>query len=218
MTKAEIRNEVRRRLRESVSYPVWWSDTDIDVSVGEGYQEMSDSSEWYETYQTVTILERRPYYDMRTVTRKEFLVLGRAYNVNMSRWLHPTSPSGLEQQDNRWERRTSEPEFILIRGLWYVGYWPVKGSAGDKVKQYFYGIPPAMDDDDDEPGFEEEFHYGLVEYALWDLFAQDAETDLAWASWKEYLRYEDLLMKAKGKRNGVPKLSAASTISPVNNP
>lgn len=215
MTRAEMRAEVYRRLREASSFPVFWQDTDIEVSLQEGYEEMTDSSEWYETYQTVPILQNRPYYDMRTVCRDQFLVLGRAFNVSTNRWLQPTTPVMLDLGDSRWERRVMEPDQIMIRGLWWVGYWPIKGSESGKIKQYFKGFPTPMAADTDSPAFEEEFHYGLVEYALWDLFAQDSEVDLAWAAWKEFLRYEDLLMKAKGKRNGVPKMNAMSPMSPV---
>lgn len=218
MTKVEIRNEVRRRLRESSTAPVWWTDTDIDVSMGEGYNEMSDSSEWYETYQTVNLLLNRPYYDARTIIRDQFLVLGRAYNQTTSRWLTPVLPRDLDQSDLRWERRVSEPEFVMTRGLFFIGYWPFKGVATGKIKQHFIGFPPPMDEDTDEPGFDERFHYGLVEYVLWDLFAQDSETDLAWKAWKQYEYYENLLMVDRGKRNGVPRISGNQPISPANNP
>jgi hypothetical protein len=218
MTKAEIRSEVRRRLRESLSNPVFWLDTDIDVAVQEGYDEISDSSEWYETYQTISILEDRPYYDMRTQCRDRFLVLGKAFNETTNRWLTPAVPRDLDLTDNRWERRVSEPERVMVRGIWWVGYWPFKGVATGKIKQYLVGFPPRLDEDDDEPGFDERFHQGLVEYALFDLFAQDSETDLAWAAWKEYERYESMLMADRGKRNGCPRYSSASPISPANNP
>lgn len=218
MTRGEMKAEVFRRLREVPTYAVMWQATDIEVSLQEGYEEMTDSSEWYERYQVIPILEDRPYYDMRTVMRDTFLVLGRAYNVSTDRWLIPTMPTELDLRDTRWERRVMEPEFIMIRGLWWVGYWPVKGSADGKIKQFFQGFPDPMIADTDSPGFEEEFHQGLIEYALWDLFAQDGESTLAWAAWKEFLRYEDLLTRAKGKRNGVPKLNAASPMSPANNP
>lgn len=217
MTRGEMRAEVFRRLREASTYAVMWQETDINVSMQEGYEEMTDSSEWYERYQTIPILEDRPYYDMRTVMRDTFLVLGRAFNPGTNRWLTPVSPVELDQRDTRWERRTMEPEMVMIRGLWWVGYWPIKGSEDGKIKQYFQGFPDPMAADSDSPGFEEEFHQGIIEYALWDLFAQDGETDLAWKSWKEYMYYEDLLMQAKGKRNGVPKMNAASPMSPANN-
>ncbi len=217
MTKTEIRNEVRRRLRESTTNPVFWSDVDIDVSIGEGYMEMADSSEFYEKYQTVELLLNRPYYDARTLIREHFLVLGRAYNQTTSRWLTPVLAQDLDRKDTRWEQRTSEPEFVMTRGLFFVGYWPFKGVATGKIKQYFVGFPPLLEVDD-EPAFDERFHYGLVEYALWDLFAQDSEVDLAWASWKEYMRYENLLMIDRGMRNGVPRLSGQAAMSPANNP
>lgn len=204
MTRAEIREEVRRRIRESVASPTFWTDEDIDVSVNEGYMEMSDASEWYERFQVIDVLARRPYYDMRTQLRRGFLVAGPAYNMTTSRWLFQVSSSDLGINDIQWELRVSEPEFFMVRGLWWIGYWPVKGAESGTIKQYFIGLPPPMTQDDEEPGFFDLFHHGLVEYALWDLFAQDAEADLAYAAWKEYLAVEAKLIAYQGKRAGIP--------------
>jgi len=193
MTRAEIRTEVQRRLRESSSLAVFWTEADINASIDDGYEEMSDAAEWYVRHQIVDILEQQRYYDMRTQLRRGFLAIGPAYNPNTSRWLIQVSPRDLGNGDNRWERRVSEPEYMVIRGLWFVGYWPFKATAVGKIKQYYAALPPAMVQDTDEPGFADQFHYGLVEYALWDLFAQDGESDLAYAAWKLYIEFESRL-------------------------
>lgn len=206
MTRGEIKAEVVRRLRESAT-PTFWSEADVDSSIDAGYEEISDASEWYERTQTIQLLPHRPYYDMRRIAASEFLVAGPAFNSTTSRWLIPSNVRDMDRSDNRWEGRISEPERIIVRGIWFVMYWPFKGTAVGSIKQYFAAIPPRMEDDE-EPGFHDACHYGLVEYALFDLFAQDAEADLAYTAWKEYIQYESALTAYVEGRASVPRVSS----------
>lgn len=185
---------------------VFWSDEDIDVAINEGYEEISDAIEWNETYQTVEILKSRPYYDARSVLRSGFLVLGPAYNTTTSRWLLPSVVVEMDRGDGRWEERIAEPERILIRGLFFFGYWPVKGEEEGSIKQYYKALPTPLSDDDDVPGFHSTFHEALVEYALFDLFAQDGETDLSKAAWGEYLALEAAAQQYYDRRAETPRV------------
>lgn len=204
MTFGEIRSEVRRRLRESSDSPVFWSDTDIDTAINEGVAEIADATEFYEKWQKVDLLKERPYYDMRTVARDDFLVCGPAYNLTTNRWLIPVTPRDLDLGDFRWEERRAEPDRFMVRGLWWVGYWPVKSEAVGEIKQYYIGLPDAMADDEDVPPLHTSHHHAIVEFALADLFAQDGETNLAWASWKEYTDYETKIRAWMQSRTSIP--------------
>ena len=204
MTFSELIAETFRKLREVRSDTRYWMEEDVRTAINEGYVEISDAVEWNERYQIVDILLDRPYYDARTVLRSSFLVLGPAFNVTTSRWLIPTVPRDLEVGDLRWEERQAEPDRFLIRGLWWFSYWPWKHLASGQVKQYYCALPTPLEEDEDEPGFHSSCHYGLVEYALADLFAQDGETDLAWVHWKAYLVYETTLHGRKHGRSSIP--------------
>jgi hypothetical protein len=59
-------------------------------------------------------------------------------------------------------------------------------------------------DTTDSPGFPETLHYGLVEYALCDLWAQDAEVDKALQAWQQYLTYENGLKAFVQGKAAVP--------------
>lgn len=204
MTFSEIREEVRRRLRETSDSPVFWSTADIDTAINEGLAELADATEFHEKWQRVSLLKSHPYYDMRTIARDDFLVCGPAFNLTTNRWLLPTSPRELEDNDLRWEERVSEPDRFMVRGLWWVGYWPVKIEAVGEIKQYYVGIPDAMTEDTETPPFHTSHHYALVEFALADLLSQDGETDLAWQSWKAYTEYEVKVAAWMNDRAKVP--------------
>lgn len=205
MTLGELREEILRRLREaSDGSEVFWRDTDVEYAINEAYMEISDATEWNEKWQIVDLLVDRPYYDARTLMRDECLVLGPAFNLTTNRWLTMTTTWHLDLRDFWWESRMEEPEYVVTRGLWWVKYWPHRNSEDGRVKQYYIAVPDPLEDEDDEPGFHRNFHYGLVEYVLWDLFAQDGEYSLAYAAWKEYLTYEAKLSRYVEQRNAIP--------------
>ena len=131
--------------------------------------------------------------------------------MSTSRWLIPVIPRDLEASDLRWEERQAEPEYFMVRGLWWFSYWPWKHIAAGKIKQSYVALPQLLEEEEDEPGFDNSLHYGLVEYALFDLFAQDGETDLAWQHWKEYLQYEQAITGSKQGRASIPLRGARST-------
>jgi hypothetical protein len=189
MNFGELKAEVRRKLRESTSSPVMWSDADIEQSLNEGLHELADATEFHEKAETVDLLLDHRYYDTRTLI-PDFLVAGPAFNKTTNRWLIATTPHDLESYDLRWEERIAEPEYVMARGIWHLGYYPFKGVAQGSIRQYYAGLPDTMVEDIDVPPLHSSHHYALVEYSLWDLFAQDGEVDLAWSHWKEYLAQE----------------------------
>jgi hypothetical protein len=208
MTFDEIRTEVRRRIAEVTT--TWWTDDEVDAAIWEGEDEFADACEWLERWQTIDLLEDRPYYDLRSVLRRDFLVLGPTFNETTNRWLIPITNKDLDLGDRRWEERTAEPEYCMVRGTWWLGLWPWKGSEQGTVKQYYKALPTKMSADTDEPGFHRTFHYGLVEYAVSDLLSQDNETDLALRAWKEYQMYEAGLLAYVQGRGSVPAVHGYS--------
>lgn len=190
MTKAELRTDLYRRLEESSSSPVFFSEDDLDEALDEAYMEISDETEWREVYRTVDLLHTRPYYDLRTVFPEyEVLTPGKAFHEDTNRWLIPSSARDLDAGYRRWEQVNAQPERVVVRGLWWLLYWPITQAESGTVKQYATVLPDALDDDD-EPGFEAVFHPALVEYALARLLPQLGEVTKALDAWAQYLAYE----------------------------
>lgn len=190
MTFAQLKTELFRRLRETPSALVWVTEDEAEVALNDGLMELSDATEWHEVVWPIDLLERRPYYDLRTVYGDTVLSVGPAFNEQTNRWLRPTTTRMLDVIDERWERRIGIPEALLTRGLWWLGYWPRSGSDTGTIKQYLATLPDALVADADEPGFPQEFHRGIVDYAVADLLAQDGETALALQAWAAYVTME----------------------------
>lgn len=189
MTFGEQQKEVRRRLNELTA--TFWTDQDIKDALNEGYEEISDASEWFERYANIPMLSGRTYYNLLNILPDTFLSPRRCFNTVTNRWLQPTDT---RQQDFQafvqWETNSGQPEKYIFRGNWWLGVWP-KRSADDGILRFYYSaIPPAMADDSDTPGFLDEFHSGLVDFALSDLLSQDRETNKAMAFWASYKAQE----------------------------
>lgn len=199
MTFAEMRAEVLRRLAQG-SPQVAWTTDEIDTALNDGYLELSDASEWNEEYLDIDLLQDRPYYDLRTIVGCGFLAPGAAFDRQTNRWLLPTAVRQFDAHDRRWERVTGEPQRILTRGLWWVGYWPRLQSEVGSVKQYYTSLPKRLCLDDDEPGFPEVYHEGCVDFAMVELWAQDGETTLALLAAAKYQQVENDLVSWVNER------------------
>jgi hypothetical protein len=190
MNLYDMRTEVRRRLDESTVSADFWTDADIDDAINEGYEEISDATEWYETFAILSLYSNQTYYDLRTYLGETFLTPRRTFNNTTHRWLSACDVRDLDFRTSiQWELNTGEPEHQMLRGLWWLGLYPKKGDDAGTLKFYFTGIPQPLTSYD-EPGFPHEFQRALVEYALCELLAQAAETKKALAHWAKYQEFE----------------------------
>jgi hypothetical protein len=206
VTFGQIKTIVFRRLRESSSSPVFWTEADVEQAINDAYMELSDEAEWNETSKTVALCAARPYYDVRTMLGPKALTVGRGFNRQTNRWLIPTVPRDLDPFDPRWERVTGEPQRVMVRGLFWFGYWPLAQSDGGEADQFFTELPDPLEADSDEPGFPESLHEALVEGALADLWSQDGEPELALKAWQTYLAYEGRLVAWLNDRLAAPQV------------
>ncbi len=214
MTFADMQAEVSRRLAE-VSGRVFWTAVDIATAINDGYAELSDAAEWNEQYLDIPLLTDRPYYDLRTVIGDTFLAIGPAFDRQTNRWLLPTTVRQFDAHDRRWERVVGEPQRLLTRGLWWLGYWPRIQSEIGCIKQAYTALPDPLVNDFDEPGFPDAFHYGCVDFALADLWAQDGESTRAVAAWMTYLAAEAGLVAWVQGRAGDPTMEGYGSLASV---
>lgn len=205
MTLSELRAETRRRLEASGT--VFVTNADIDAALNDGAAELADATEWLEIWRTVDLRASRPYYDLRTIfAGQSILTPGRAFHEDTNRWLRPVSPADLDGHYARWEQVTGQPDSQLTRGLFWVGYWPITASESGTVKQYATALPPAMDEDSDEPGIDPIYHDALVEYALAELWPQMGEVSKALEAWDTYVGIETALQAGVQGRGSVPQV------------
>ncbi len=181
MTFAEMKSDVRRRLNESGAE--FFSDADIAESVQDGLDEIADLTEYFERETTVGMLAGRTYYDLRRILSDTFLSPRRCWNTTTQRWLRPTDARELDEHTYvRWELTYGQPEAYQLRGNWWLGTFPRNTDDKGGLRFYFTAIPAPLADSD-EPAFPVEFHRAVPNFALFDLNAQQRETEKALAFW-----------------------------------
>lgn len=185
----EIKAEVFRRLEENSSAPVYFSESEVEDAINEGYEEISDASEWSETTSTINLLPGQVYYWLGHSSVKA-LTPTAAYNNQNDYWLQWTTVGDLDRSHSYWETSQGEPTQMFTRGLGWIGFWPIAESSGGTITLYHTTMPAALSAASDEPGFPQEFHFALVEYALYDLLAQEAEVAKALQFWGRYKEKE----------------------------
>lgn len=203
MNRGSIRAEVRRRLGENT---VFWTDANIDTSINEGLEEIAEASEYYETSESESLVADQPVYNLKTLLDYDLLRITSIWNPQRTQWMYPTAPHLLGRLYRRWEAIKGQPEAYYVRGLWNLRPYPKAAQSSGTLTLDYVAIPPLLAADDAVPGFPEEFQYGLVEYALYDLLAQDQETAEALLHYVEYLKHESGLTqwaRERGNRSGV---------------
>lgn len=206
MTFGQMQTEVRNRLNESST--AFFSDADIEDALNDGLAELSDATEWNEREATISVKHGHTYYNLRRLLSDGFLSLRHCWNVTTQKWLTPTEPRELDYHTHRtWEQSSAEPERYFIRGIWNLGFWLKPPQDKRAVRVYFTALPDAMSASGDTPGFPQEFHYGIVEYALSDLLAQQRETKKALGHWQAYTAYETRLRRYADQRQSIDRLN-----------
>lgn len=202
-----MQTEVFRRLHESSSSPVFWTATDVKAALNDGLEEISDSTEWYERQTTMNLWSGRTYQSLLGILPETTLAVRRIFNNQTNRWLIPEDVRDLDERTYvQWENNQGEPQRWLIRGLWWLGIWPKPNGDSGTLRLYASSIPAAMSADSDEPAFPKEYHQGLIEYALYDLLAQDGESKLALGRWQAYLVFEEGLRQYVEGRQKIDKV------------
>lgn len=207
MTLAELRADLKRRLDEASGSGVYFGTEDLNEAINAGYLELSDVTEWNEQSLGIPVLHDRQYYDLFSLIGPRFLSIRPIFDEQTSHWLIPTPVHTLDAGDPRWERVEGRPHRTFVRGLRWLGIYPRALEAdGTYLKVVHTALPPVMVEDTDEPGFPETFHVGCVLFALFDLFAQDGETQLAIQALKDYQAVEDALGAWVNRRMQRPDL------------
>lgn len=174
-----------------------YSSDDVDKAINDGYQEVSDFTEWYERRATFTSIARRTYYDLRSITPDMVLTVRGIYNPSINQWLNPASVRDLDLSVyTRWEQNVggaTRSQSYFLRGLWWLGIWPKTSTAGQVYQLVYRAMPQGRTDPrlplasaTDVVDFPEEFAESVIEYALYDLFIRDREVKKALYHYAEY--------------------------------
>lgn len=194
MTFLQLQKEVARRLGLDFANLEYHTLQQIKDAVNEGYECISEASEWYEVSQSIS-WTTGIYYDLKTLCTKPFLRVLRMFNNATNWWLPVTTVRQMDEQDRRWELAAGgSPEKIFLRGSWWLGTYPHLDSASGTATLKHSAIPDAMSADGDTPGMPATFHKYIADYATYDLLCAEHEFARSMRYWQSYMVGEVLLV------------------------
>lgn len=186
------------RIRHESESSIRWLNADIQESINDGLDDLSEVTRFYERHVSVPMSSRRTYYDLRGFLPETALGVTSIWSSVQEDWLEPRTAREL---GSRWEQAEGSPQHFFTRGIYWFAIWPRPAITTGYLRVYFAGQAPhftypqavLMDLLDDMVP-------ALEEYALYDLAAQDGETDRALFHFVDYSRRSDILAKEVERR------------------
>jgi hypothetical protein len=213
MNFQELQKKVLRQLGENTDAPVYYMLDDVKESINDGYEEMADLSEFHEAITTIPTEPSTIYFDMIDELSENFLAVRRAWNNKTEKWLVPCDYRFLDSKVYpRWETVLGNPEIFFTRGLWELGLYPMETEAGCSIRLNYVSIPPALTASYEEPRIPAQFQNGLVEYALYDLLAQDGKTEKALSHWKQYIQIQETFNRHVRSRLSLDRIMGVKSV------
>lgn len=214
MQFSEMQTEVFRRMEESSSSPKHYTLAQVKAALNEGYEELSDVTEWNETSFSVSKTASTMYYDLTSASvytnaaTNPVITVKRVFNNETSRWLIPGDYQTRDKTRAQWELSEGEPQYFWLRGLWWLGLYPRPDATSGTVTVYASVQPTALSANGDTPGFPREFHLALVEYACYDFLCQDNEFEKAERYRLRYMEKQEALRRFVIQRSAKDRVGA----------
>lgn len=193
-----LKLEVTRRLDESSSSPVFWTQAQIGESINKGLREIADATEYYETSDTIALTAATYAYDLTDSTwsfSPTILSVRACHNDQTNRWMRPTTVKEMDRKYAKWETQVGEPDQYMLRGLWWLEFDLAVSSTAGTVTVYYTALPTDLSSGSDTPGFPQEYHLALVDYALYDCLCQEGENTKSLYYYGRYKEREEGLRR-----------------------
>jgi len=195
----------RVRTKHEASSTARWSDAAITESINDGLDELSQSTLFYERAVSIPTVERT-YYDLRGYLPESAVAVTSVWSTTGERWLIPVSP---EHLGFKWEESTGEPQFFWVRGLHWLAVWPKPNSATGYLRVHFAGLAPHYTVGQDVlADLPDDFVPALEDYSLYDMAAQDGETEKALRHFGEYRKREQAFAEFIERRTSTARHGA----------
>lgn len=167
MNRQEIRDRILHGLNEDTSSPSFLSTTQVDSTIDEACQILSEEASAIKRSLTVPKRPGARFYNTRGLA-DNMMIPYRIWDMDTERKLDAKTMLELDEHDRRWVDTTGDP-WVWFPYSWDVfGIYPYPATAGGVLKIDYLAWPLALQDDSDEPEFSESDHDGIVLYGVYD--------------------------------------------------
>lgn len=179
----------------------FFSTADLVGAYNDALDELSETTEVNETYVVVKRRKWAPYIDLRGYLPPDALRVTAVWNMNTSKWLHPTTPRELDDTVGRqWEWKPDQSRWWWMRGLYFLGAYPVPGDDVSPLRVHYASLLPHVEEAGglatgltQRAPLPPDFADPIEHYMMYTLLAQRKETQKSLSFWQRYKEHEDEL-------------------------
>lgn len=201
MTRAELRTRLKL-YHENTTY---YTDTDFNNSIQDGYDEVAAFSGCILKATTTPFVKDLTYYDMRALI-PDYIGVISLFNPLTKWWLQPSSIEKWEQEDDNWECLYGTPDEFTPVSHRYVAITrkPSALAYGD-MWVFYIASAPTLGDSDTLVGIPDEY-MPVEDYVITDLYEMQQEWTKAIGQFKSYVENGDTFTKWMQNNRSVDRI------------
>ena len=206
----------------------FFSTDDLIGAYNDALDELSEATEIHESSVVVKRKKWSAYHDLRGYLPPDALRVTAVWNMTTSKWLHPTTPRELDDTVGRqWEwKPDSSSRWWWMRGLFFLGAYPVPSNDTSPLKVYYASLIPHADSsvslsrglDSRTSVIPPDFEDAIEHYMMYTLLAQRKETGKSLQFWQRYKDGESALTntaKNRMRRDRTPRMGAVRSMGHI---
>lgn len=167
MNRAAIRDRILIALNESTSAPVFWSTAQVDASIVEALEVLSEEAQAVRRTAMVGLKPGSTYYPLRGVAN-DIMAPYRLWLPHLDRRLTAVTIGQLDRQNETWPTVTGDPEYWFPVSWDLFGVYPHPSAGGGMIRIDYLAWPQALAQDDDVPELRGADQDALVLYGVYD--------------------------------------------------
>lgn len=180
--------------------------------------EISEATEIYESNVHVKRRKWAVYTDLRGALPPTALRITAVWNPLSQKWLDPTTVRELDATVGRhWERNQDQTRWWWMRGLWYLGAYPIASDDTSPLRVHFAALMPHVQPTGlsaglgSSPDLPPDFHEAIENYMMYELLGERKEVDKSLEYYKRYSTQLPLLKdigENRMRKDRTPKMGA----------
>ncbi len=200
-TRLDVKNDISAHLNDAVFY----TDTDLNESIQDGYNESVLLTRAIEKRYTLNLIANLVYYKLTTYMTDLYSVT-QIFLQEHRRWLIPKSQNWLDRHyKENWELAIGSPIYFTIVNYERIGICPHPAAAAGSLDIYYKASAPTMTSDTNVFDIPNADHV-MQKYVITDLLAQAQEFTKASGYYKKYIDQIKQVNNRIGQRNFPDKM------------
>lgn len=186
----------------------FFSTPDLVLAYNDALDELSEATEVNENVVTVKRRKWAAYTDLRGYLPPGALCVTAIWNINTQKWLTPTTTRELDETLGRqWENKPDESRWWWMRGIYFLGAYPVPGNDTSPLRVYYASLLPHVEQMGGlatgltvAANLPPDFAEAIEHYMMYTMLAQKKESQKSIEYWMRYQNAEAELYQLSHNR------------------